>query len=70
MQVGPNQLASRLLKSRFRRLQLNAIPQEHLARQADKFLHRLNGLPFNLKNAPTRPRTSCGGLLPRENLAL
>jgi hypothetical protein len=27
-------------------------------------------ITFNLKNAPTRPRTSCGGLLPRENLAL
>ena len=48
MQVGPNQLASRLLKSRFRRLQLNAIAQEHLAGQADKFFHRLNGLPFNI----------------------
>jgi hypothetical protein len=52
MQVGPNQLASCLasclLKSRFRRLQLNAIAQEHLAGQADKLFHRLNSLPFNI----------------------
>jgi hypothetical protein len=48
MQVSPNQLASRLLISRFRRLQLNAIAQEQLARQVDKFLHRVNGLPFNI----------------------